>query len=314
LHRAVFENVILPRMIQRRDVRVYFDPSGTLPVWRLPHVKMVTMFQNMLVFARKERQRYPFGFLRFRLAFLRLLQARSFQNADLLIFLSHYAQEVIDTILPHRRGQSVIIPHGLDDAFRYQEDRILPVRIADEYVLYVSILDMYKAQLEVIQAWHLLRRQRHTQEKLVLVGPAYPYYAKKVKALIHKLGLEHEVILLGRVPYEELPAYYQHARINLFASSCENCPNILLEALAAGQPVLCSNYPPMPEFAGNAVEYFNPYVPEELTTLLLTCLDNATLRKDLGAKALHQAQEFQWQETANSTWNVLFSLTNSGLS
>jgi glycosyltransferase involved in cell wall biosynthesis len=308
LHRTCFETFILPRLIRTERILVYFAPGGILPGWKHHQVKMVTTFQNMLPFAQKERWRYPWGYTRLRLYLLRFALVRSFQKADLVIFLSRYAQQVIDQVLPARRGKSIVIPHGLDEHFRFQKERSFPQRISGEYVLYVSILDVYKAQLEVIHAWHRLRQQRPTGEKLVLIGPEYPYYSNKVKALICELRLEQEVLLLGKIPYEDLPSYYQHAKINLFASSCENCPNILLEALAAGKPVFCSNYPPMPEFGGDAVEYFDPYVPAELTNLFLKYLDNDQLREELGKKAFQQSLRFDWKTSADRTWQLLAEL------
>jgi len=105
-----------------------------------------------------------------------------------------------------------------------------------------------------------------------------------------------------------LPAVYQHAKVNIFASSCENCPNILLEALAAGRPVLCSDYQPMPEFAGNAVRYFDPYNPEQLAEKLIDLLDDSALRTDLGLRARARSERFHWTDTADKTWNALAAL------
>lgn len=308
LHRMLFENFRLPRLLQQVGGNVYFASGGLLPFRRLKHVKTIVVFDNMLPFAPQEMRRYPPGYIRLRLWLLRGGFSASFKKTDLLICVSQYAQQVIEYTLPVRQGRIAIIPHSPNDAFRYQPDRPFPKNISGEYVLYVSILDVYKAQIEVIRAWNLLRQQRPTSEKLVFIGPEYPYYAKKVRFLIRELHLENEVLLLGKVPYQELPAYYQYAKINLFASSCENCPNILLEALAAGQPVLCSNYPPMPEFGGNAVEYFDPYIPEQLTQLLLKYLDDPDGRMALGKKALERSLRFQWRESAAKTWNLLAEL------
>ena len=308
--RAVWEKFFLPKLLQLWKIDVLYCPGGVISTVPPQHCKTVTMFQNMLPFAPKERQRYPLGYMRFRLWLLQFLQARSFRKADLVIFISHYGKTVIDHMIPERSGISSVIPHGLSDHFRVQGGLPFPANLPQDYVLYVSILDVYKAQMEVVRAWNLLRLQRPTAEKLVLVGPQFPPYARKLEALIRALQLEEEVLLLGAVPYEELPQYYQHAKINLFASSCENCPNIVLEKLASGRPVFLSNYQPMPEFGEEVVEYFDPYTPQELTDLLLKYLDTPALREALAQKALRQAQHFQWQETAEKTWEALIQLAS----
>ena len=111
----------------------------------------------------------------------------------------------------------------------------------NDYILYVSIFDIYKNQLEVVRGFSELRKNRPTLEKLVLAGYNDSSYGAEVKREISRLGLEDKVILPGNVPHRELPAVYQHAKINLFASECENCPNILLEAMGAGRPLSSPN-------------------------------------------------------------------------
>jgi glycosyltransferase involved in cell wall biosynthesis len=240
---------------------------------------------------------------------LRFIQGRSFLYADLIIFISKYAKDVINQSIPQRSGHSEVIPHGVSENFRRraESDAFGPLH-GMEYVLYVSILTVYKAQLEVILAWTKLRARRQTPEKLVIVGPEYAPYGRRVRRLIQSLKLQDEVILLGEVPHSELPAYYQNAKINLFASSCENCPNILLEAMSAGKPLLCSNYKPMPELAGDAAAYFNPYDPEELAALLMRYLDDDALRQRTGAAAIKHSQRYQWSESAHLTWAALAEL------
>jgi glycosyltransferase involved in cell wall biosynthesis len=120
--------------------------------------------------------------------------------------------------------------------------------------------------------------------------------------------LENDVLVTGEIPYRELPAWYRHAKVNLFASSCENCPFILLEAMAAGRPMLSSNYPPMPELAGTGADYFDPYNPAELAGLLHRYLDDASLRAEMGARASAQSRKFTWERAAAATWEHLVDL------
>jgi glycosyltransferase involved in cell wall biosynthesis len=142
----------------------------------------------------------------------------------------------------------------------------------------------------------------------VLVGTESPEYGRKVRAEIGRLGLENDVLVRGQVPYMEMPGLYQHAVLNIFASQCENCPNILLEAMAAGRPVIVSNRPPMPEFAGDAALYFDPASPADLAEKLATVLDNPVYLGELAARAREQSLLYDWQSAARDTWNVLAAL------
>lgn len=307
-NRLIWNRARLPGLLRKLDARVLFCPGGFLATRPPPPCRTAVTFQNMLPFAPEERGRYPLGFSRGRLVLLGSVQAASFRDADLVIFISEFARAVIELDVPHRRGQSVVIPHGLSDDFRNKQPRPDDPRLPKEYVAYVSIVTVYKAQLEVVRAWHELRSRRATPEKLVLIGPEYAPYGRRVDALIRELGLEQEVIRLGNVPYAQLPGYYQHARVNVFASSCENCPNVLLEKLAGGRPVVCSDYPPMPEFGGDAVLYYDPYNPSQLTGALASLLDDPAAQDTWGARALRRAAEYQWPKAARETWDALRAL------
>lgn len=309
LRRVIWENLYLPKMLKRLKIDIYFSAGGLFPLAPLP-CKKVSAFRNMLPFSIVDRQRFPWGYKRFRYAALKVLLSRAFQRADVVIFISHYAKKVIDQVLPQRAGSSVVIYHGVGEQYRCAPGQppVSASKLDYEYVLYVSILNVYKCHLEVVQAWADLRKRRLTKEKLVLVGPEYAPYAKQVRALIDSLGLKDEVQLIGNVPYAELPSYYHHAKVNLFASTCENCPNILLEALASGRPVICSNVEPMPEIAQGSARLFSPFDPAEITEALIEVLDHPERAEAMGKAASQRAAEFSWAKTRAETWKTLTTL------
>jgi glycosyltransferase involved in cell wall biosynthesis len=170
---------------------------------------------------------------------------------------------------------------------------------------------VYKAQVEVLRAYALLKRWRPKREKLILAGPERPRYAQKVRDEIDRLALRNDVLLAGPVPHDQLPPLYQNALINIFASECENCPNIMLEALASGRPLLASNRPPMPEFGGDAAIYFDPAAPDELARRLFSIIDDPVRLAELSAKAKERAQLYDWERTAHATWTVISELVSA---
>ena len=110
------------------------------------------------------------------------------------------------------------------------------------------------------------------------------------------------------MPYEQLPAYYAHTKAVIFASTCENCPNILLESLGSGKPLFVSNKPPMPEFAEDAAIYFNPEKPDELARCLYEYLDNPIKLREIGNLAVEKSHRYSWEETAKKTYEVLLEI------
>ncbi|TSA58751.1 MAG: glycosyltransferase, partial [Sediminibacterium sp.] len=180
-----------------------------------------------------------------------------------------------------------------------------------DYFLYVSWIDHYKAQLELVRGFNLYY-QRGGKEKLLFVGAEYSLYADLVRQEIVNLGLLESVKLIGNVPHEELPAAYQNARINIFASFTENCPNILLEMMASGRPALVSNYGPMPEFGRDAVEYFDSASPEAFAMQLSKLAGDNTLQSHLANAATKEAEKYTWEHAAQLTWNAIKNTKGNG--
>ncbi len=313
LIRAGWERFLLPRILARLGIDILFCPGGVVATPAPKGCKVVTMFRNMIPFDKEQRSRYPLGYMKVRNWLLERAMLRSMLRADLVIFVSDFARHVIEQCAPKQIKRAIVIPHGIGPEFRFRGPRLprpswLPV---DDFLLYVSTFDVYKAQLEVVRGFALLKSRRQGKEKLVLVGSEKqnPIYSRMVRAEITRLGLTDYVLIAGLVPHQELPALYSNALINVFAAESENCPNILLEAMASGRPVLCSMFPPMPEFGGDAVIYFNPRQPEDFADKLEELLDNKPALRTLGQGAAERARHYDWDVSAVTTWRTILSIS-----
>lgn len=313
--RWAWEKIRLPGLLKKLKADILFCPGGLVST-RVPSgCRVVTMFRNMIPFDREQRIRYPLGYMRLRNWLLERGLLSSMCNADLVIFISNFARQVIESRAPDRIKKSVVIPHGTNEQFKIQNPTDLrrPDWLPKEdYLLYVSDFQDYKNHLEVAQGYALLKKLRPTPEKLVFVGYNRTRYGKKVAAEILRLGLEEDIIMAGSKKYEDLPAVYYNAKLFIFASSCENCPNILLEAMGAGRPLLVSNKQPMPEFGRDAVVYFDPVSPEDLSKKILSIINQPMLLEELSRKAKDLSRQFDWQVTSRKTWEAIASLVNKG--
>lgn len=290
------------------NIDVFFYPGGSIDIPSNNAARTIVAFRNMLPFDKVEAHRYPLGYMRFRNWLLFYIQRASFKKATNIIFISNYAKTIMKKIVPDAEEKSVVIYHGVDDHNTLLAGKELYKNYPEGYVLYVSTIDVYKAQLEVIQAWKLMKSKRLGVEKLLLVGSEYKPYAKKVRKLIAEFGLENEVILLGKIKRTDLPSLYKGAILNIYASSCENCPNILLEILSSGSPVLCSNVQPMPEIGGDELIYFNPYDPKELSEKLVDILSDKSLLAKQATKSHERSLNYSWTKTANETWSYILNV------
>lgn len=307
IHRSLWERFTLPSFLTKQKADVYYAPGGVMTTKMPKGVVSATALRNMLPFDDRERRRFPFiSYIRFKLWLLHYVFLKSYKMADKVIFISKYSKSVVKKYIPDIEAKSVIIPHGLNSLFlNTKESYDLPDYLKEnQFYLYVSILDVYKAQKEIVMSWKKLVDGGFPYP-LVLVGPKYNKYGDEVITLIDELGLYDNVIYLGKVDYQKLPGLYKTARALIFASSCECCPNILLEKLAAGKPIVCSNIDPMPEFGEDAVVYFDPYSPDALYKQVLEMEKDQNTMYKLGRKASQHALKFDWKQTAERTLNYL---------
>ena len=310
--RVLWENLNLGKLIQSLNVKVLFSPGGLLPRFGLSNsISTVVVFQNMLPFDHVQRRRYPRGSRRLREWLLERGLSSAMSGADLVIFISHFAANFIQSKIGPLGGRSLVIPHGINSSFIFDLDNPLPRSViapTDEYYLYVSFIDFYKSQIEVVQAFAILRAKGIALGTLVLVGTGYEPYLANLRAEITRLALEEMVLICGNLLQKELPALYQHARLNLFASRTENCPNILMEIMAAGRPALVSHYGPMPEFAGETVYYFDPADPQSLARCWERALLNELEAANLACRAKERVSGWTWDDASRKLWKEILAI------
>lgn len=303
--RLLWQRVKMPKLV-RQEADVLFVPGGSYAGRFMP---FVTMFRNMLPFDPAERSRYGLSWAICRLIMLQRLQTATFRRAAGIIFLSAYAQSQVWRAVKNLQGRSAIIPHGIAQEFfcppRVQKP-IESYSVARPFtLLYVSTVDLYKHQWHVVEAVGELRKTG-VPVALSLVGAAYPPALRRLHNTIQRVDPEGKFLhYRGPAHYAELPGLYHGADGFVFASSCENLPNILLEAMAAGLPIACSNRGPMPDILGDAGIYFDPEQSGTITQSLDALLAKVSMRAELAEKAYAQAQSYSWPRCAASTFSFL---------
>jgi glycosyltransferase involved in cell wall biosynthesis len=306
LHRTLWQRFRLSQAARDEGCDVLFVPGGSYAGNFHP---VVTMSQNLLPFEMHELRRYGWTLFTLKLLMLRLIQSRSFRKSDGVIFLTEYARDVVSSVTGKLHGQICIVPHGLNPRFNKApklQRAIADYSDAHPYrVLYVSTIDEYKHQWHVVEAVAALRKQG-LPILLDLVGPAYPAALKRLNQTIDQVDVERRwVYYHGAIPFSELHLRYAQADLGLFASSCENMPNILLETMASGLPIACSNRGPMPEVIGQAGVFFNPEQPEDIARALRELIELPQTRTELARASYERVQKYSWLRCADETFEFL---------
>ena len=315
IRRVLWQRLFLSHAVRQAKCDVLFVPGGNYVGNFSP---IVTMSRNMLPFQTKELSRYLFSWIWLRLLILRQLQSYSFRRASGVIFLTEYASRAVQQIAGKLLGQSTVIAHGLSHRFARLPKPQMPI---DSYsidkpfrLIYVSIIDLYKHQWSVVQAVDLLRKEGFPLT-LELIGPSYPAALRRLQAAIGVAGGQGNwVRVVGNVPHDKLSEHYGAADLGIFASSCENMPNILLETMAAGLPVVCSNKGPMPEVLGDSGLYFDPENPHEIATAIRQYLNSPDLRASKAEASYQRAKQYSWADCAHKTFGFLVQIARNRMS
>src|SRR5436190_2284318 len=289
---------------RRRDFDVVFNCGGSFDVSLPRRARRVVTFQNMLPFDREARRRYRPGWMRLRHWLLWFVQGWAMRRADYVIFISDHGRRAAEKLVGSRCGRAAVIRHGVERT-QAPLDPEIASRLPERFVLYLSAIEPYKTQLELVEAWATLRQRGDRPEKLVLAGPVYPPYARRVRDAIARHGLEHEIILLGKIRQEQVFDLAGRAVLNLFLSVCENCPVTLLELMCVGRPLLASSRQPMPELGGAELAYVEPYDVGAIAAEIHRLLGDEGARRRLGDAAARRAKMFTWEQCGAATWEAV---------
>jgi glycosyltransferase involved in cell wall biosynthesis len=264
---------------------------------------MVVLSQDMLSYEPGVMRYFGYGFARLRLLAIFVLQNLAFRRAAGVIFLTRYAGKVIQQscgLLP----AIAYIPHGVDAAFKHSQ-AVSSWPVAGERpirCIYVSNAEMYKHQWVVVEAISLLRKRGYNL-MLSLVGGgkgAAQQLLQDAVAVSDPAGMFIKQIEF--LPHAELPALLIEADLFVFASSCENMPVTLVEAMAVGLPIACSNRGPMPEVLADGGVYFTPADADSIAEAIEQIIQSPALRMAIAQSAKILSQQYSWKRCADETF------------
>lgn len=274
--RILWEQFVLPFAVRRHRLDVLFNPGFTAPIFCA--CPMVTVFHDL------QHKRHPEYFRWFDLPFWQFFLWAAARRSRGLIAVSAATR---DDLRRYYGRFAEVIHHGVEQQFF----EIAKRRAAGDYILCASTSHPHKNLARLLRV--------HSQYKdtppLVITG-VRGFVAEQVEKLAGD-----SVRLSGWVPREKLYELFRGARGFIYPSTFEGFGMPVLEAMAAGVPVACSDIPPLREIAGDTVHYFDPSSDEQIRDALMV-LAAGSLPTEA---ALRRAAEFSWEKCASATLDYL---------
>ena len=217
-------------------------------------------------------------------------------RSDRIIAVSRFtACQVID-LLGVAKARVRVVHHGVRIPSQTSAAR-------EKIILHVGAVQHRKNVLRLLDAFEQVDREW----QLVLAGSA-GFGADRIASRIAASRSRDRIRMLGYVSPPELASWYSRAMLFAFPSLDEGFGMPVLEAMAAGVPVVASNRSAVPEVAGEAALLIDPENTQELADALVMLTQDERRRAELTRRGLERASKFTWQEAIEKTWQVYWEL------
>ncbi len=210
-------------------------------------------------------------------------------------------------------GNVYAVHHGNGEKYRPIDDKAIIVAAEQKYglrapyILSVGRLEKKKNTVGIIMSFEKIKSGGTENVKdlqLVLIGkPGFGY--EKVSDLISRSPFKNDIITLGWVDENDLPAIMNGATVFVFPGFYEGFGLPIIQALACGLPVVASNHPALVEVGGAAIIAVDPENIGELAAQISRLLADDNLRKEKIALGFAQAKKYSWRKCAEETWDII---------
>jgi glycosyltransferase involved in cell wall biosynthesis len=244
---------------------------------------------------------------------LRHTVARTVREAARVLTVSEFSRRAIERAYGLDGSKIVVVPNGVSSMFRplARENAAAFVhkrfQIPGPYVLTVGDLQPRKNQIGLINAFESAVRHARVPHRLVLVGKD-TWHGREVRQRAARSAVADRIHFTGFVSDQELLQLYGGCDTFVFPSFYEGFGIPILEAMACGRAVACSNTSAMPEVANAAAILFNPHSKEEMARALVDLAVDSQLRGRMERLGQQRSTLFSWERAARQTLAVYYDI------
>jgi len=307
-------NIIWHQLFFQINIKKYkcdisLIPNFSLLIWK--NAPTISIIHDLIEFNVKSK------FSKIRMIYRHFSVPLMAQNSNKIITVSNTSQNDIIKILGTNNSKIKVIYNGFDNKIFKKYSEAEATKVIEKYtlkykgyILYVGTIDHPGKNLfSIILAYIKLKKGKHINDKLVIIGQR-GHNSKFIFEFINNNEYKNDIIYLGFIVDDELPFFFNGAKIFCFLSLYEGFGLPLIEAMACGCPVLTSNNSALAEVAGSSGVLVNPIDIEEISNKMYELLINNSLREYLIKEGYKRVESFSWAKAATEYLEVFKNFIN----
>ncbi len=226
---------------------------------------------------------------------------KAYNQAQQVMTVSNFEAETIETYFG-KNNKVQVTYNGINPKFNtiLQSETTAvfeELNIPDNYLLFLGNTAPKKNMKRVLKAYQSYKAQTKHPLPLVIVETPKHTVEKMLRECSPHATMEG-IVCTGYVNNDLIPALYRRATLFLYPSLRESFGIPVIEAMAAGTPVITSATSSMPEVGQNAAHYIDPYSVSELTDKIIELLNNKEELEKMQSEGYKRAEQFSWLNTA----------------
>ena len=291
----------IPKILKQINADIFISPDGYLSlrsdVKSIAVIHDVSFMHNPKDFPFGVRNYYQYFFPRFA------------QKANKIVSVSEFSKQDIAQQFNINSNNIDVVYNGSNEVYKPSSDEEI-IKTKQQYTegidffIFVGALSPRKNVASLLSAFDLFKSKTKSDLKLVIVGGKM-FKTKSIKDVFNKMIFKNDVVFTGRLNPVHLKNLYSAALALTFVPYFEGFGIPVIEAMNCNTAVITSNVTSMPEVAGDAALFANPYSVKSIADAMEKIYSDSDFRNKLIEKGKTQRQKFSWDKTAGKFWDSI---------